>query len=461
MVPGVYELIDIAKCDVREQFLTYPGTVYPGFFGVDAAGQPLALDCFCQPPATTVLSTTAFTSTGATTGTTTPAATTTVATTSAATSASTTETTTSISSFPTTTPSSYCLNVTLPCDGNGQGGGASVRADTNGVYCIPTANSTLFLRIGCNTFGTGFDAWSCPFGCDDVCQEDPAISTSLGLGAFLGRLSGPGFCAPGGLFPLLPDPAQMRCIPGLCVTRTIAISTTSESTTEPSITTVDTSAGTTSPVIVTTAPVTTAPQGCLSVRPGCAPPGAELSDLTTGVYCSVISLPEQQYSLRLTCVVSGELQVQLCDVTDCARNCTSSPVILALLGLQTTNTSVPGVCATTNAAIPGVATANAFLTCFPSCVFPTSTSAAPSTSTAAPTAPPTTLPPVTVPTNQVPPVVDLFNQQPPLVRSPQANDDTDLLAIIGVPSAVLAATILLFAAQRDRLPTPQYYSQGI
>ncbi len=74
---------------------------------------------------------------------------------------------------------------------------------------------------------------------------------------------------------------------------------------------------------------------------------------------------------------------------------------------------------------------------------------------------PATLPPTSVPTNQVPPAVVLSPSPPAMLRSPEPADDTDLLAIIGVPSAVLAVTILLFAAQRERHATPQYYSQGI
>ncbi len=223
-------MIDVSKCDVREQFLTYPNTVYPGFFGVDAAGRPVALDCFCQPPLTTVPTTTVGSTTATSIASTTAAITTATSTSTVTpTSSSAPPSTTTVSSFPTTTPSSYCLNVTHPCDVPGQGSGA-VRADTNGFYCIPTQNSTLFLRLGCNSFGTGFDAWSCPLGCDNVCQEDPAISQSLNLGAYLGFLSGPGFCAPGGILPLLPAPAQMRCVPGSCVTRTISISTTQAAT---------------------------------------------------------------------------------------------------------------------------------------------------------------------------------------------------------------------------------------
>lgn len=428
VIPGVYELIDVSKCNVREQFLTFPTTTYPGYFGVDAQGRPLALDCFCQPPTITTTTVTTL----APTTTTTPA---TIAstTTSATTTTTSAQTTVSTSIAPTTTPTpSYCLNITQPCNSNGNGG---TRIDANGVYCVPTSNSTLFLRIGCNSFGTGFQTWSCPMGCDNTmaCFEDSAIADSLGLSAYNGQL-GLGVCASGGIFPLLPDPAQMRCVPGTCVAQT---------------------------PVTTTPAQTPLPEACLSVRAGCSGTGSELADPTTGVYCSTISGFPQQYSLRMTCDISGGVNVALCIVADCSSNCTASPVILALLGLDTINTTAPGTCSSSVVAIPGVQSASAFLSCLATCPTTTiSTTAAPTTTTPAATTPPVTLPPLQPPVNQVPPTV-IITSPTPSPSVPSESDQTGLLAIVGVPSAVLLAAAFILGSQLERHATPQYYAQRI
>jgi hypothetical protein len=464
VIPGVYELIDISRCNVRDQLALYPGTVYPGFFGVDASGQPLALDCFCQPPVSTT-----------TTQTSTPAATTTIATTSTV--ATTTGTSQTTSFAPTTTPAvGFCLNVSLPCDGVT---GAPSRADTNGVYCIPTANSSLTLLIGCNQFGTSFSTYSCPFGCNGVCFQDDSISTSLHLSSFDGRLGGAGFCAAPGILPLLPIAAQMKCVPGSCVVFTSVISTTTVSTrSATTIATVPASTigtvtsntaptTTTSAAATTTAPQTTVPSSsCLILRQDCV--GSTLANVSFGGYCSIISLPQQRYSFRLSCSSAGALETFLCSELDCNQNCTSSPTILALIGLDTVDASGGGACTTTNVNIPGLTSARVFVQCASSCFTTTVT-------TTTTTVPPTTAPPLLLPpVNQVPPVIqipvlsvpsDPQQQDQPQQQQQQQQEgggvQTDLLAIIGVPSAILIVTLIFFATQNPMQPTPKYYPQRI
>ena len=110
IIAGVYELIDVNICAVRDQFSRFPGSVYPGYFGVNAQGGPLALDCFCQPPVTTTTTTAATTSgttsastTIAATNTTVASTTSTLATTLLTTSRTTATTTATIPSTSTTT----------------------------------------------------------------------------------------------------------------------------------------------------------------------------------------------------------------------------------------------------------------------------------------------------------------------------------------------------------------------
>jgi hypothetical protein len=299
---------------------------------------------------------------------------------------------------------------------------------------------------------------------------------------------------------------MLRCVPGICpvIVSTIAFTTTA-STTSQTLTsttlssTATTTEGTTTSSIVSTttaepnsttvfvvttvgssteAPTTTtttttttitsttqvptsspAVFGCLSLQENCV--GASAVNVSTGAYCSTISLPQQKYSFRLSCTANSQLLVSLCSVDDCNRNCTSSPTILALLGLDNVNSGA-GVCTTTNFPIPGLLSRVVALQCLASCFTTVPTT---STSTATPTTTPA--PPILPPVNQVPPIIVL--PELPAGGSTggaggaveQPNDQTDLLAIVGIPTAIFALSILFFVSNQDPQPTPKYYPQRI
>ena len=333
--PGVYELVDVNICNVRQYFAQFPRTVYPGYFGIDANFNPLALDCFCQPP-------------------------------------------------PITTPPAveYCLNITEPCDG---GTPPFMEITTDGFYCLRTSNSSLVIKFACNEAGDSFETYSCPFGCGGVCVEDPFIKQSLGLEVYDGRLSNGGFCASSGTLPMIPTPAQMQCVPGMCEIMTMVFTTTSSTTLPPTSTTMapptstpattgttgtttstipTTSTSTSTTTEVTTTPVDI-PEGCLSIFGSCDVVQMDLA--MDGTYCSVISTPLRQYSFKMNCNIFGSIVVSVCTDMICSEGCVEDPTMLLLLGLENVNASSPGVCTMTNINIPGIPTTSVYLTCPQNC----------------------------------------------------------------------------------------------
>lgn len=437
---NLFQRVDVPRCDVQDFFLQNPGSVFPGFDG---------LDCWCQTP--------------------------------------------------TPPPLPPCLHVYDGCPGS--------TVLYQSIMCLPLPNSTLSGLISCAS-ASMLEAYSCPFGCQSGCALDPTVFDVLGLSRFTSPVLGTdGVC---GALPGLPN-SLVRCIPNVCIpVTTLPITTTTTTTGPPTVVPSPTAAPTPAP----TTP--TLPDACLTASPGCVNGTMGNVARIDGVLCAVGFREGIPFGFRMTCDTAGSLKAYACASLDCSAGCERDELWEQFLGIQGVTVPPQGVCLMTNIQIPGVGTTSSFLTCKP-CFEPTVPPTAPPL-----TLPPNQVPPIynrtnpptttspspytattqgivitTAPTpgttsaptpgttsssgggglttttplsgnNATTSAAATSTTTPPPARAPVTNDNANqnpdtnsinLLAVVGVPMAALAATVVYALGQQGRPEAPKYYPQ--
>lgn len=446
---NLFQRVDVPRCEVEAFLLQHPGSVFPGFAG---------LDCWCQTP--------------------------------------------------TPPPQPPCLYVYDGCPG------------TTVVYqsfmCLPLPNSSLSGLISCAS-SSMLEAWSCPFGCQSGCQLDPAVFDVLGLSRFTSPLLGTqGVCGP---LPGLPN-SLVQCIPGVCTPIT-TIPFTTTTTTSATGTTLSTAAPTTAPPNLPEGCLTASP-GCTNGTAGnvasvdgvlCAVGFRDGTPFGFRMACDILGFIHVYACASLDCkgqciedtlwegfLGTGGLQVGpdgVCAVTN-----------LQIPGVGTTNTwltckpscvnpipplvpppnQVPPVFnrtnpPTTTSATPFTTITTVFTTASSTTsTFTSETSVTGSTTTGTTTGTTTTgtTTPTTTTTTTTPSTSSTSNGGsttttsssttssttsgvPLTSNNPNQNMGTNqvnLLAVVGVPMTVLAATVFIALFQQGRPEAPKYYPQS-